>query len=325
MTDPYGRTLDYLRLSLTDMCNLRCIYCMPEEGAAQLPREAVLGLEECAHLCRILAGLGIRRVKITGGEPLLRNGLCALVRALALIPGVEQITLTTNGILLGGFLSRLRDAGIGAVNVSLDTLNSAAFRRISRRDGLEQVLQAIGQAYAAGLPLKVNCVPIRGLNDGELVHIAGLAKERDIAVRFIELMPAGRAAAFQGLSEAEVRAALEAEYGALSPFRGRLGNGPAEYYAAEGFAGKIGFIGAMSRGFCERCNRLRLTSAGVLKACLSSGHSVDLGTLLRRGADDGEIAEAVRELVRRKPRAHSFSARYGAEYHRADEMFRVGG
>ncbi|MDR1618239.1 MAG: GTP 3',8-cyclase MoaA [Treponema sp.] len=337
LRDSQGRLIDYLRLSVTDRCNLCCIYCMPEGGVEWKPQGELLSFEELLRCCRIMAELGIRKVKISGGEPLVRREIASLVASLKKTPGIEQVTMTTNGILLEGELDRLVKAGLDAVNISLDTLDGETFRRLSRREGLDKVLRAVEGACAAGLRVKLNCVLLRGINDHEaaaLAALAALAKDRPLAVRFIELMPLGGGAAFEPLPGKEAAAALEERYGKLVPLvgkplslTGKLGNGPAEYFTLEGFAGAIGFISPLSRGFCESCNRLRITSLGLLKPCLAGDPALDLRALLRDNAGDGTIRGAILDLVRRKPAHHHFSEVYGKRPAKGppQEMFRIGG
>jgi cyclic pyranopterin phosphate synthase len=343
LIDSFGRTIDYLRVSVTDRCNLRCVYCMPEEGVEWKPHTDMLSFEETLHLCGILAGLGIRKIKITGGEPLVRKGTASFIAALRTIPDIEQITLTTNGLLLEEFLSVLNSSPAGrppleGINISLDTLDNGIFRRITRYEETEKkaaaacegparVFRGIESARAMGIPVKVNCVPLWGINEADLANVARLAENIDMAVRFIELMPLGCAGSLEPIPGAEVAKILEKAFGVLEPWQKRLGNGPAKYYRIDGFAGKIGFINAVSGGFCETCNRLRLTPEGLLKPCLSSDTALDLRALLRSGVSGRDIAGAVEELVSRKPRAHSFSGLYGNETgdHRKKEMFRIGG
>jgi cyclic pyranopterin phosphate synthase len=338
--DPSGRALDYLRLSLTDRCNLRCVYCMPEEGVVWKPHAEILRFEEVLRLCRILCDLGIRRIKLTGGEPLIRRGLENLIRELREIPLLEEITLTTNGLLLAGFLDRLGgDARflLNGVNVSLNSPDAANFARIARRDGLDTALAGMRRALAAGIPVKLNCVPVRGFNEQDLAATAALAKDEVRAVRFIELMPLGAGASLEGIPRAEVLGILEREFGLLRRDYSRAGNGPAVYYAVPGFSGKIGFISAISETFCSGCNRLRLSADGRLRACLASEIGVDLRSLLRSGAGDDEIRSAVLRLAASKPAAHGFTgAGKGGgrgeggelaerEYYLPEGMYRIGG
>jgi cyclic pyranopterin phosphate synthase len=322
LPDPLGRTIDYLRLSVTDRCNLRCLYCMPPEGVGWMPHDEVLRFEEILRLCRIMAALGIKAVKVTGGEPLVRRGVAGLVGELKAINGVNHVSLTSNGVLLGEHLEALAAAGLDAVNISLDTMNGERFCELTRTDGLNTVLSAIDRAVELGLKVKVNCVPLRAFNEEDIVKIAAMAHNRDITVRFIELMPLGAAAALQPLPADEVMSLIEGEYGPLKPSAVKLGNGPAAYYTLQGFAGHIGFISALSHSFCQNCNRLRLTASGLLKPCLSSDLSLDLRGLVRSGAGDGEIIDSIQGLVAQKPAGHSFGITNEANN---INMFRIGG
>jgi cyclic pyranopterin phosphate synthase len=332
MDDLFGRTIDYLRVSITGRCNLRCIYCMPPGGIDWTPHENILSFEEILRICGIMAGMGIRRVKVTGGEPLVRRGATDFIRSLKKIKGIQTVTLTSNGILLEGELDKLADAGLDGVNISLDTLDGETFRRITRRDGLDKTLRAIERACAAGLRVKVNCVPLGGINEADLTGLAALAKTGVEAVRFIELMPLGNAESFEFVPGKKVLELLEKEYGEFTPYPETLGNGPAFYYSVRGFRGKIGFINAVSVGFCGTCNRVRLTSRGLLKPCLSGDISLDLRGLLRGGPENSpgcsgrEVEDAVRALIAQKPRSHTFAARYHQEKteHTAG-MFNIGG
>ena len=313
MTDAYGRIIEYLRVSITDRCNLRCVYCMPAGGGEPTTLEQVLSDEEILRLCAILAGQGIRRVKVTGGEPLARKDAASLIQGIKAINGIEQVTLTSNGVLLGDYLDKLASAGLDALNISLDALDAEAFYRITRSGGLDKTLAAIDRAVALGIPVKVNCVPIRGLNDSELVPLAGLARERNISVRFIELMPMGCSGGFDSIPNEEVFERIQEAYGLLKDFTGKLGNGPAVYYTVEGFKGKLGFISALSHEFCQNCNRLRLTSDGMLKPCLASDTRLDLKTMLRTGADDAQIAREIQAFIAQKPLRHEFEKVSGGE------------
>ncbi len=325
MLDTCKRQLTYLRISLTDRCNLRCRYCMPAEGVAKCSHGDILSYEEIERLVRIFAGLGVRKVRLTGGEPLVRPGAVKLATRLRAIEGIEELAITTNGVLLGKYARALAAAGVNGVNMSLDTLREAAFARISRRSGLAGVRAGLQAAIEAGIPrIKINVVTIRGLNEEDIVPLAKLAEREAIDVRYIELMPIGvaREAGLRGVPPQEVRQRLEAAFGRLHPaMKGAL-EGPASLYHIAGFRGRIGFIRALEHSFCASCNRLRLTAEGFLKLCLASPKGIDLRALLRRGADDEELREAILEAVRHKPRAHDFAGR-GAEDSRA--MYEVGG
>lgn len=310
MIDRLGRNIDYLRISLTDRCNLRCIYCMPEQGIKKVDAGRILRSEEIVRLCIVMARLGISRIKITGGEPLLRRDLPGLIADIKSIPGIKNVTLTTNGILLKEQLPALTSAGLDGLNISLDTLDEESFFKITRRPGLKEILEALDAASKyAHLPVKINCVAL----SEELQNfckIAQLAKVYPVHVRFIEMMPVGPGKKYAGVSPQEIKDLLEREFGSLTQYRGEpLGNGPCRYYEAEGFQGKIGFISAISHRFCGECNRIRLTSQGYLKTCLQYTSGRDLRSILRGGGTDDELISAVRAAVDEKPDGHCFGAK----------------
>ncbi len=329
MKDQYCRTIDYLRISLTDRCNLRCVYCMPEGGVESVAHAEILSYEEIVRLCRLAARQGVSKVKLTGGEPLVRKGCAQLVAALKAVPGIDKVTLTTNGILLTEQMAALAAAGLDAINISLDTLDREKYRELTRRDELERALAGIEEALRyPQISVKINCVPLCD-EPQNLVAVAGLAKERPLHVRFIEMMPVGYGRLCRSADEAQVREILEAAYGRLTPCREHLGNGPASYYSLPGFAGRIGFISAMSHRFCDRCNRLRLTADGMLIGCLQRQQGLDLKALLRGGASDEEIEAGIRQVAADKPKQHTFEEPY-ADEGRTDEtgkrnMFQIGG
>jgi cyclic pyranopterin phosphate synthase len=298
---------------------------MPPEGVEWMPHSEVLTLEETQGICAAAATLGVNKIKVTGGEPLVRRGLTTFIRSVKRTPGIESVTLTTNAVLLDDFLDELVDAGIDTVNISLDTLDADVFRYITGSDGFEKVLRSIDMARAARLAVKINCVPIRGINEGDIVPLAELARHEKTAVRFIELMPLGLGANLTPIPHAETFERLERALGILRAFDGRLGNGPASYYSVEGFAGKIGFISAVSHSFCGACNRLRLTGTGFLKPCLASDVGIDLKAIVRGGGDDEAIAEAIRVAVTLKPMRHDFYQGNGNNRHKKKNMFRIGG
>jgi len=318
LVDGFGRTIDYLRVSVTDRCNLRCLYCMPKEGVGWIPHEDVLRCEEALRICRILAGLGIKSVRVTGGEPLLRRGLADFISELKAIDGINHVGLTTNGVLLGEQLESLAKAGLDAVNISINTMDTEKFLRLARVESEVNVVSVVDQAMEMGFDVKVNTVMIRGFNEDEITALAGLAKPRNMAARFIELMPLGEAASFKPFYTHEALALIEGEYGPMLPVTAKLGNGPAEYYAIAGFAGHIGFISPMSRRFCESCNKLRLTASGFLKLCLCGDTGIDLRRLVRGNASDEEITGLICEQLALKPRC--FSENGGSV-----NMFRIGG
>ena len=325
MIDRCARTIDYIRISVTDRCNLRCVYCMPEDGVQWVPHSAVLSYEEILRLCRVFAGLGLSKIKLTGGEPLVRRGMDRLIADIKAIPGIRCVTLTTNGVLLAQQLPGLVSAGLDGVNISLDTLNREQFRAITRRDDLDRVLAGLNAALdCPGLNVKINCLPM-GHNDDQLVPLVELARERPLSVRFIEVMPIGLGKDLTYRSEDEVRAMLEARFGPMEPFHGRLGNGPCHYFSLPGFAGKVGFISALSHQFCSECNRVRLTSEGFLKTCLQYELGVDLKALMQDGRDDAFLAEAVRQAIYNKPLQHHFADTSGQEALEHHGMSQIGG
>lgn len=324
MRDGQGRLIDYLRVSLTDRCNNRCIYCMPEDGISMMPYDKVLTYEEILRICRVSAQLGLRKIKLTGGEPLVRGDVPYLVEELKKIPGIEKVTLTTNGVLLKRQLKDLVHAGLDGINVSLDTLNQAEYLRITRRNDLEEVLAGINEASRyKGIPLKINCVPITS-KESDLVALAKLAKEKEIHVRFIEVMPIGYGKKLPFCSEEKVKTLLEEACGQMQPYEHSLGEGPCRYYELPGFKGKIGFISAISHKFCKSCNRVRLTAEGHLKACLQYDTGGDLKLLMRAGCTDDELKERIRETILAKPVSHHFhEEKIGKEEHRG--MSQIGG
>ena len=322
MLDGFGRTIDYLRVSVTDRCSLRCTYCMPEDGVQWLEHTQILRYEDILRLLRIFAALGVQKIKITGGEPLVRKGVAGLISEIKSIDGIEQVTLTTNGVALKEQLPALLEAGIDGINLSLDTMDRARFAEITRRDALPQVLEGFHAALAApDLNLKLNCVAQAG-RASDWVSLVGLAKEHDLAVRFIEPMPIGLGGGMETCTEADIRAALETAYGRLEPFDAVLGNGPAKYYSLPGFQGKIGFISAVSHQFCDRCNRVRLTATGYLKTCLQYDVGADLRPLLEQS--DEALQAAIEAAIQNKPQAHRFSEQT-VENREAHIMSQIGG
>jgi cyclic pyranopterin phosphate synthase len=304
--DRYGRCIDYLRVSVTDRCNLRCMYCLPEEGVELTTSDKLLSFGEIVRICMVMASMGLRKIKLTGGEPLIRRNLPALVGELKSIPGIESVTLTTNGIRLPNMMQDLVDAGIDAVNISLDTLDRELFYRITRRDELLKVLDGIHKALEyPEVALKINCVPL-GLPEQNIVEMASLAKDYPLHVRFIEMMPIGFGKNFDFLSEDDILKQIESVYGRVLPFKQSLGNGPCHYYSVDSFKGKIGFISAISHKFCNQCNRVRLTSQGFLKTCLQYDKGKDLRDFMRSGCTDEELSYQIQSAVFEKPDAHRF-------------------
>lgn len=306
MRDRLGREISYLRLSVTDRCNLRCRYCIPEQGNSWLPRDKILSYEQFARLAGLLAKLGINKIRLTGGEPLVRRDLDRLVEMLRKTTGIREIALTTNGVLLAEQLPGLVKAGLNAVNVSLDTLDRNQYAEITRRDSLPQALNGLRAALETpGLTVKVNCVPIVK-NDEQLVPIASLARDKNLAVRFIELMPLGAGASHPPRTERRVLEKLENAFGPARPAENDGNAGPARYVTFAGFKGKVGFISSLTAPFCGECSRIRLTAAGFLKTCLQYETGTDLKPLLDADAPDAEILETIKKAIWEKPRSHHF-------------------
>ncbi|MDR0638634.1 MAG: GTP 3',8-cyclase MoaA [Spirochaetaceae bacterium] len=324
MKDSFGREIDYLRLSVTDRCNLRCVYCMGEEGVEWKPHCEMLSFEELERLCFLFSELGIKKIKITGGEPLVKKGVVPFIARVRHIPGITDVTLTTNGVLLEYYLDELAEAGVSSVNVSLDSLDRRTFQRLSGRDEFDRVYGAIQAAVRKNFRVKINAVLLRGLNDAGIEDFALFARDNEVSVRFIELMPLGTVSAYEMVPTGEVLEKISRVIKGLTPVSEPQGNGPAVYYAAPDMKGKIAFISAMSSCFCATCTRLRLDSLGRLKPCLSSGLSRDLKALVRGGADNGALKEAIRETARLKPHAHIFADRTNAAL-RDTAMSKIGG
>ena len=322
MFDSTRREIHYLRLSVTDLCNLRCRYCMPD-GVEKLEREAVLTYEEFLRLAALFAQCGIDTVRVTGGEPLVRKNVAQLVAGLKAIPGIRKVTMTTNGILLAQQLPALLAAGLDSVNISLDTLRPEVFRQITARDEFAAVQAGLQAALESGIPVKLNCVPQAGVNEGELEDLAALAENRPLQVRFIEMMPIGYGAAMPCISGPELRERFARRWPELQPLtEAAFGDGPAVYYTVPGWQGSIGFIAAVHGKFCASCNRVRLTSQGFLRPCLASEAGCDLRALLRSGADDTQLLAAIRETIWAKPREHHFE---DSSMPATRGMYRIGG
>lgn len=324
MLDIYNRKIDYIRISITDRCNLRCIYCMPEEGIKLIDHKEVLSYEEIIRLCRQFAKIGISKVKITGGEPLVRKDVHKLIKAIKEIDGIDNVTMTTNGILLENVIDDLVNAGLDAVNISIDTLREDRYREITRLGDINKVMRGIKKCLTyKNLKVKINCVPIKGENEEELLELINLCKDNDISIRFIEIMPIGLGRNMKGFTDEEIIEIVERNIGKLTPYHGKLGNGPSNYYSLEGYKGKIGFISAVNHKFCESCNRVRLTCEGFLKACLQYSIGTDLRELLRSGKSDEEILEAIKNTIYNKPEEHSFNLIIEKEEQKA--MSQIGG
>jgi cyclic pyranopterin phosphate synthase len=308
LIDRYQRRIDYLRLSVTDRCNLRCLYCMPSPGVPFIAHQDILRYEELERIARLALSLGITKIRLTGGEPLVRREVLHLCEKIARLPHLESLSLTTNGVLLHRCARDLFNAGVSRINISLDTLDPAKYAGITGKYCFFQVWEGLHQAHFIGFqPIKINTVVMRGKNDDEIEELAALTYTYPFHVRFIELMPSRPGVQERHFFSAEeIKQRLERQ-DRLEPAHSRNSNGPARYYRFPGALGKIGLI-SPSRHSCQTCNRLRVTSDGKLRSCLFSREEVDLRRLLRQGASDGEIMAAMRQAVWLKPRGNSFNS-----------------
>jgi len=321
--DSWQRQINYLRISVTDHCNLRCIYC----SVGSIPRlshDDILRYEEIQRLAQVAASMGINKVRLTGGEPLVRLNLSKLVELLSQIDSIDDIALTTNGILLSKYAAELKQAGLKRVNISLDTLREDRFRRITGRDNLTEVFAGIEAAHLAGLePVKINMVVLRDINDDEVIDFARLSTSQGWHVRFIEFMPFGipEAEAFGTVSAQEIQERIQS-LGKLEPYADKTGNGPARYYQLPGARGTIGFITPMTEHFCHTCNRLRLTSDGQLRPCLLDDDEVNLKEALRNGANTEELKQLIQQAVALKREQHHLNEGLTPEER---PMYQIGG
>lgn len=323
MLDRYGRVINYLRISVTDRCNLRCCYCMPE-GVQDVGMKNILTFEEIWEIVRTGVSLGITHIRITGGEPLVRKGCVNLIRGIREIPGVETITMTTNGVLLGNYAKQLKEAGVDGVNISLDTLDPEEFFKITGKRELQEVLAGIRAAKTAGLPVKLNAVNRKELDPIPLVRYA---QEENLPIRFIEMMPVGYGKKYVGRSNEELRETLEAVCGNAECMTNReelsrMGSGPAVYYQFSDLKVPVGFISAIHGKFCDTCNRVRLTAEGYLKLCLCYDAGEDLRRVLREGEKEN-LRTIMEQTIFRKPAAHCFE--HPAEMTETHEMVKIGG
>lgn len=327
LIDAFGRVHTNLRVSVTDRCNIRCFYCMPAENVRFKPRHELLTFEEIERVVRVAASLGVNKLRLTGGEPLVRHELPLLVQKLAEIPGITDIALTTNGVLLAEQAQALKDAGLDRLNISLDSLDPETFFRISRREGLDRVLAGIAEAKRVGFQkTKLNAVAIRGLTEPDIVPLARFAREQGMEMRFIEFMPLDADGGWdneQVLSGEQIRAVLEAEFGPLTPAERDDPSQPATDYLFADGGGLIGFINPVTQPFCSSCNRLRLTAEGQVRNCLFSTEEWDARAILREGGSDQDLAELFRASVGAKRAGHGINS---DEFLRPDRaMYQIGG
>ena len=328
MEDKFQRKINYMRMSITDRCNLHCQYCMPNGLENPLPMDRLLTYEELLQVAKAGVTCGITRFKVTGGEPLVRKGAVDFMASLKALPGVEQVTITTNGLLLSEALPRFQEMGLDGINVSLDTLIPERFYEITGFDALDKVLQSIKEAVACGIPVKLNTVLQKGVNEDEIFALLALCKKYLLDLRFIEMMPIGYGKEQNGISNDFLLEKLKKIYSGITKDISTHGNGPAKYYKIPGFQGSVGFISAMYGKFCSHCNRIRLTSTGKIKPCLCFGNSIDVRECLRNPAFSEEqreeiLLEKIQESIWAKPESHCFEKL--SEITEKREMGRIGG
>lgn len=310
--DTFGRTHDNLRISVTDRCNIRCFYCMPADNVEFMPKEHLLSFEEIEHFIKVVVQRGVKKIRLTGGEPLVRRDLHKLVSQIALIPEIEDIGLTTNGILLAEQAQALFDAGLRRINISLDALDPVKFKEVTRREGYEKVIEGIEAAQRVGFkPVKVNAVSIKGLTEDQIIPFGRLARETGVEIRFIEFMPLDADAAWQRdkvLFSRDIIDRLEAEFGTLKPLGQVDPSAPATDFEFADGLGRIGIIASVSQPFCGKCNRFRLTADGKIRNCLFSLEETDIKELLRSGASDQDILSAVEQSITAKKEGHEINS-----------------
>ena len=326
LTDSYKRRINYLRLSVTDRCNLRCRYCLPESGVQKIPHEDILSYEEILVILKAAASLGMDKVRLTGGEPLVRRGLTDFIRKITGIDGLSDIRLTTNGVVLAEMVDELVKNGVRRVNVSLDSLKPETFKQITGRDYFSRVWSGLEKAVESELErVKVNCVLIRGVNDGEIEDFIRMSDEMNIDVRFIEFMPIGRQELWnmdRVITAEEIKKRI-AHLGKLTPVLTDAKDGPARVFRFENSNARIGFISAITEHFCDNCNRLRITADGKLRLCLLHGDEIDIKTQVRRGASEEELRSVFIEAVRRKPGGHDLDKKKDSDDQRSMNL--IGG
>lgn len=327
MQDGFRRKIDYLRISVTDRCNFRCLYCMPPEGVRQFSHRDILTYEEILYIVDVLSHYcGITKIRLTGGEPLVRKGLTRLIHGIAQLGTIEDLSMTTNGSLLAEHAPELKQSGLNRVNVSIDTLDAARFSQITRGGDLAETLRGIAHALQAGLlPVKINVVLTAALSVQDLEQFAAMVYDQPLIVRFIEYMPVGGNEMAAGMTSGQVKQLLaDMGKGSMQPVGARItGCGPARYYTLAGARGAFGFITPVSDHFCPACNRMRLTADGKLKPCLLADQEIDVKNALRSGADRGVMAGLFLEAVRRKPAGHRLNADDHAQFSRS--MSQIGG
>lgn len=326
MFDSYNRNINYLRISVTDRCNLRCRYCMPETGIEKTEHSNIVKFEDITRLVKVATTVGIRKIRLTGGEPLVRRHITRLVRCINDIPEIDDIAITTNGMLFTEMADKLKAAGLTRANFSLDTLNENKFKYITRHGELYRVKNSIFKALELGLnPVKINMVVIKGFNDDELLDFADMAFSYPVHIRFIEFMPIGDLLSWKKdrvLTVNQIRSAIARKY-LLKPTDTVKGNGPARYFNLQGGKGSIGFISPLSNHFCSECNRIRMTSEGRLRGCLYDKREIDLKAAIDKGADNEELKQLFIKAIGSKPAEHHMDQGWGSDNKR--KMYQIGG
>lgn len=325
--DAFGRKLEYLRLSITDRCNLRCSYCAPQADYSHFQQAEILTFEEIVLISRAFASTGIKKIRLTGGEPLVRRDILSLVRSLKDIPGIQHLCLTTNGVLLKNYAHDLLLAGVNHINVSLDTLDPETFKKITGRDYFSKVWQGIETLIYEGVEkIKINCVVMKGINDTHISSMAGLASDLPIDVRFIEFMPVGSESSWNAstfMSSGDAKKIIERDLGRLVPCTREQGSGPASLFRIAGWKGRVGFISPLSNHFCASCNRIRMTPDGMLRLCLFSDQEIDIKKRVRSGMSLNELVDFLKEAVLNKPANYTEAGKINPRCNR--RMSRIGG
>lgn len=327
MKDNIGRNIDYLRISVTDRCNLRCVYCMPEEYSTEILENKILEFSEIIKIVKSCAKLGIKKIRITGGEPLVRCDIHKLIKSIKDIDGIEEVSMTTNGVLLPKFIDDLVDAGLDRVNISLDTLDPIKFKEITKLGNVQDVLQGIKVSIEKGLkPVKLNVVVMKEVNFHEILDFVKLTEEYPLDVRFIELMPIGIGKTYTPVSNNEVLEYIK-RYKEIEKSKDVIGNGPAKHIKVKNSKGNIGFISAMTHEFCNDCNRVRLTKDGFLKLCLHWNYGVNLRKYIKGGITEEELTNLIKDTIEKKPEKHDFKYVFEESKNKYDKrkMFEIGG
>lgn len=314
MIDNCGRKINYMRISVTDRCNLRCRFCMPEGEFKFLDKEEILDFEEIKKIIKAVVPLGINHFRITGGEPLVRPGITKFISEVKKMDGVKTVTMTTNGVLLGEKAMELAKAKIDGINVSLTSLDPLEYEFVTGKNKINQVLDGIDKSIKYGIHTKINCVPLININEDNIEKLATIAKKEKIDVRFIEMMPIGKGVTFRAISNETIKSRLEEKYGTAISSINIKGNGPAVYYKFPDFVGNIGFISAKSHEFCNKCNRVRLTAEGYLKLCLNYNDGISLKEAVRGEISIEELSEIIRKEIFKKPKHHDFNKKNNKEY-----------